>query len=125
MLCRHLGDVGCPESRIRDYDGCALESRDVESLARVQEKQGVLCDFGGEGRKGCVLLRRRGEYKVAVDFVGEDEHIVFQADLGEPEELGFGVHAAERVVGAAEEENLSRELSVNSRTLKVKSGDAP
>ena len=45
-------------------------------------------------------------YKVVVDFIGEDYYIVAQTNFGKSCKLFPGPYPADRIVGAAEDEEL-------------------
>ena len=73
----------------------------VEVLAAATDGKGQGGDFGGEGRHACEF----GVVEAVVDFVAEDEDVVFYAEVADSLEFVAGEDFADGVVGRVEHDH--------------------
>lgn len=83
-----------PERLVGNNHCCTSQSWNIECLARVDKDEGVVGDLLAQGGHADVLVAARGKDEIEVDFVREDEDIVFEANVGDSLEFLAGENAA-------------------------------
>ncbi len=74
---------------------------------------GILMSQSGKRR---VLVAR--QHQVAVDFIRDDQHVVFQADFAQKQQFVSRPATSHRIVGIAENQHLSG-LCLLSKLIEV------
>lgn len=92
-------DVG-----VRNDDFGGEHAGEVEGFARCHAGDGVLCDFFRKSSDGRVLLS--AHHQVGVDFVADEEAVVFEAEFGGGAEFFRLPRATERIVRVADNHHL-------------------
>ena len=90
--------------QVRKNHRAGLESRQVEGFRAGNAGYNVVRNFRREGRHGGVFLSM--EDKIGVNFVREQCHVVFHAQLRHPPQLLRRPDQSQGVVGIAEQEQV-------------------
>lgn len=83
--------------------GSGPHAGDVEGFTRVDAYHAVGGGFSRQGAEGNVFAAFVDD--VGVDFVRDDEHVIFQAQFGHPGQLFVGEAFADRIVRTTQEEH--------------------